>query len=81
MTSPLEVLKEIKKFSPTFVVEDEIYYQVLDRHFLNLLDTLQSILEMPFRPNGTEGDMLIGVDIGYNTALAEVHKLAEGMRR
>lgn len=40
-----EVIAKIDKYSPCFVVEDEIYKQVLDNDFKKLTDIIEKLLE------------------------------------
>lgn len=79
-TEILEQLREMREFSPTFVVEDEIYVQVLQSDFEKLLGIMEAIVEMPEKPKYTQVERHVNFVEGSNAHRAEVlAKIAEGL--
>lgn len=78
MTSPLEVLEEMREGNLTVSYDGE-KREVIDPKKEQLISFAIAVLEMKERPNGSY-PFLPGYQAesaGYNAALAEVHKLAK----
>lgn len=80
MSDALARLAEMREFSRTFVVEDEMYVQVLQNDFLDLTEALEEVLAMPILLRGRFDNESNDESqrVGYNRCLAEVKAIIEG---
>jgi hypothetical protein len=73
------ILKQSQKLgiNPLIVIQQTALIHELKSELAKKESALRAVLAIPFRPNSTGGDMLIGVDVGRNLMLADVRQTIE----